>query len=243
MTETRELLGLEDTLYFACHSSLSCFTTCCRDVNILLSPYDIIRMKNRLGLFSTEFLEEYTKTLIAPKTALPAVQLKMNEQNERRCYFVDTDGCAIYEDRPWSCRMYPIDRSEKGNNFRIVVDSSRCQGLKAQEGWKLADWLREQDLEPYDASNELFAKVTEDQELTTWRINHPQGCNIFHLACYDLDRFREVMFRESLHEMISSPTIDLPTLRTDDLALLEFAFAWLKAVASHSVEADNTEQS
>jgi Fe-S-cluster containining protein len=231
MNETRKPLQPEDTFSFSCHAGLSCFTSCCRDVNILLSPYDIIRMKRRLGLSSTEFLARFTKTLVAPKTALPAVQLRMDEESGRRCYFVGSDGCSIYEDRPWSCRMYPLDVDGDGDQYRLIVDRSRCHGLDSRESTNLGQWFRDQGLESYSAESEQFAAVTGDAELTAWRVSHPQGAHIFHLACYDLDRFRELVFREALHEMIGAEDLNLEELRGDDLALLAFSYAWLKALA------------
>jgi Fe-S-cluster containining protein len=231
MNETRQPLQPKDTFSFACHAGLSCFTSCCRDVNILLSPYDILRMKRRLGLSSTEFLARFTKTLVAPKTALPAVQLRMDEESGRRCYFVGSDGCSIYEDRPWSCRMYPLDVDGDGDQYRLIVDRSRCHGLDSGEGTNLSQWFRDQGLESFNAENEQFAVVTGDARLTAWRISHPQGARIFHLACYDLDRFRELVFREALHEMIGANDLNLGELRGNDLALLAFSYAWLKALA------------
>jgi uncharacterized protein len=231
MNETREPLEPKDTFSFSCHAGLSCFTSCCGDVNILLSPYDIIRMKRRLGLASPEFLARYTKALVAPKTAFPAVQLRMDEERGRRCYFVGSDGCSIYEDRPWSCRMYPLDVDGDSGRYRLIVDRSRCRGLDSGEGANLGQWLRDQGLEPYTAEIERFAAVTGDNNLTTWRVSHPQGAHIFHLACYDLDRFRELVFREALYGMSEAGDINLDELRGDDLALLAFAYGWLKALA------------
>ena len=31
---------------FACHPGVSCFNQCCSDVNIFLTPYDVLRLKN-----------------------------------------------------------------------------------------------------------------------------------------------------------------------------------------------------
>lgn len=231
MNEMKEPLQPKDTFSFSCHAGLSCFTSCCRDVNILLSPYDIIRMKRRLGLSSTEFLARFTKTLVAPKTALPAVQLRMDEESGRRCYFVASDGCSIYEDRPWSCRMYPLDVDGDGDQYWLSVDRSRCRGLDSREGTNLGQWLRDQGLEPYTAESEQFAAITGDDKLTGWRVSHPQGAHIFHLACYDLDRFRELVFREALYDMIKAGAINIEEVRGDDLALLAFSYAWLKALA------------
>ena len=52
-------LGPDDTFKFACHPGVSCFNRCCGDVNIFLSPYDVLRMKKRLGMTSGDFLEQY----------------------------------------------------------------------------------------------------------------------------------------------------------------------------------------
>ena len=47
----------------------------------------------------------------------------------------------------------------------------------------------------------------------------------------DIDRFREQVFKEKLYEMVDQPSIDQDALKTDDFALLDFAFTWLKTVA------------
>ena len=41
-------LGPDDTFQFACHPGVSCFNRCCGDVNIFLSPYDVLRLKTGL---------------------------------------------------------------------------------------------------------------------------------------------------------------------------------------------------
>ena len=51
--EDQARLGPQDTFRFRCHPGVSCFNTCCADVNIFLSPYDVLRLTERLGLTST----------------------------------------------------------------------------------------------------------------------------------------------------------------------------------------------
>ncbi|HKJ01944.1 MAG TPA: hypothetical protein VJ997_05800, partial [Longimicrobiales bacterium] len=53
-------LGPDDPFNFACHPGVSCFNCCCHDVNVFLTPYDVMRLKNRLGIKSGEFLDRYT---------------------------------------------------------------------------------------------------------------------------------------------------------------------------------------
>ena len=53
-------LGPDDKFRFACHPGVSCFNRCCHDVNIFLTPYDLLRLKNRLHMSSEEFIAEHT---------------------------------------------------------------------------------------------------------------------------------------------------------------------------------------
>ena len=125
---------------FRCHPGVSCFTGCCRDITILLTPYDVLRLKKGLGISSDQFLEEHT--IIIPKKGLliPMVVLKMNE-TDKRCPFVTDEGCTVYHDRPWPCRMYPLDMNSDGT-FSLITDSSHCLGLNEEDINKALAFLR-----------------------------------------------------------------------------------------------------
>ena len=42
---------LADNLFrFSCHKDVPCFTKCCAKLRLILTPYDILRMKNRLAI-------------------------------------------------------------------------------------------------------------------------------------------------------------------------------------------------
>ena len=62
-------LDPESQFKFKCHPGIECFTQCCRDINIILTPYDIIRLKNKLDLPSDEFLAIYTEPQLLEKQA------------------------------------------------------------------------------------------------------------------------------------------------------------------------------
>jgi hypothetical protein len=53
-----------DRFRFACHKDLPCFTACCANLDLVLTPYDVIRLRTRLGLPSEDFLKKYTNTSI-----------------------------------------------------------------------------------------------------------------------------------------------------------------------------------
>ena len=50
--EEQEALSLESKFHFHCHAGLACFNQCCRTPTIVLSPYDLLRLKQALGLSS-----------------------------------------------------------------------------------------------------------------------------------------------------------------------------------------------
>ena len=101
-------LGLDDKFTFACHPGVSCFNRCCNDVNIFLSPYDVLRMKKRLGMVSSDFLDKYALLPVQKDMKTPVVVLRMNDDESKACPFLTDEGCGIYSDRPWPCRMYPL---------------------------------------------------------------------------------------------------------------------------------------
>ena len=94
--------------------------------------------------------------------------------------------------------------------------------------WQVREWFVHQGLEAYEDWHQRFAELTEDPKLSAWRQEYPGALEIFHLACYDPDRFRDVVNKERLYEMVD---FGPEQLKSDDFALLEFAFTWLKAVA------------
>ena len=70
-------LGPDNRFKFKCHKNVQCFTKCCRGINIVLTPYDIIKLKNRLQLPSEQFLAIYTEPQLLEKTDLPIFTLKL----------------------------------------------------------------------------------------------------------------------------------------------------------------------
>ena len=51
---------------------------------------------------------------------------------------------------------------------------------------------------------------------------------MFHTACFDLDRFREFVFTSSFLQRFELTEDEVTALRDDDLAMLRFAFRWLR---------------
>jgi hypothetical protein len=54
-------LGPDDSFQFRCHKGIACFNKCCENIDIMLAPYDVLRLKKRLGLSARDFLDNFTR--------------------------------------------------------------------------------------------------------------------------------------------------------------------------------------
>jgi len=231
-------LGPDDTFQFRCDPSLPCFTRCCADVAIVLTPYDVLRIKRALQLSSSEFLERFT---IAPFTAeqkIPTVLLKM-DPDSKRCPFVSEQGCRIYAHRPWACRMYPLglaspDKPTPGDQpFYFLIREDLCQGHGCAQPWTVRAWIQDQGLEQYDMMGASFKALMLDPFWDSGQALAPNQVDMYYMACYDLDRFRRFVFETRLLELFEVDEARVEAMRGDDVELLEFGVAWLRFCLFH----------
>ena len=73
----------ESRFKFSCHKGVKCFTACCSNINIVLPPYDLLRLRKRLGMTAEEFIDTYCDIEILAKTLLPVITLKMRQDEKR----------------------------------------------------------------------------------------------------------------------------------------------------------------
>jgi len=235
-------LSLQSKFRFACNPEVPCFGRCCANVNIFLTPYDVLRMKNALGIPSAEFLEKYTIPLILEGAQLPVVALKMGDDEQKKCPFVSDQGCTIYDDRPWSCRMYPLGlassrtEGDEGEEFCFVVeeDDSLCQGFKQDTERTVEGWLQDQDVDVFNRKSESYMQLTLHPYLLKNKTLDEKKIQVFFKTCYDLDGFRERMFESSFFDRFEVGEDVKEAMRTDDEALMEFGITkWLRFALFH----------
>lgn len=220
---------------FRCHPDVPCFNDCCGDVNIFLTPYDVIRLKANLGISSTELLKKYTIAPMDKNLAYPVILLKMQDDEKKTCPFVSEQGCSVYPDRPWACRMYPLGLASPGDGsaeldeeFYFLLQEGICKGFKEDRKLTVNDWLKDQGITEYNEMGELFKEITmhkffrENGQLT------PHKIEMFFLVCYDIDRFRSFVFDSSFLGKFIVDDDTLEKIRKDDVEMLKFGFQWLR---------------
>jgi len=141
----------------------------------------------------------------------------------------------VYPDRPGSCRIYPLGRivQRRPNRhtceeFHILINEPHCLGLKESKEWTVREWKQSQGVSLYDEMNDLLMGIISLKNRSgRKRLAHEEN-ELFYLACYDLDRFRDLVFEERLWEtrVVEKEIINL--LEEDDVALMRFGIEWIK---------------
>ena len=224
----------EDTFRFGCHKDIPCFNDCCAKLRLILTPYDILRIKNRLGLPSDEFLELYTDTIVETRSPFPMVKLRMNREGNKNCPFVTEEGCTVYEDRPVACRLYPLGRAssmvtgKKGAVEKFfVVEESHCRGFHENKQWTLNEWLEHEQVSEYNAMNEQWLNmVTSSRKLGGEAVT--RKLQMFFMASYNLNKFRTFLFESSFFDLFEVDSDAREELKNHDVALMQFGVEWLK---------------
>ena len=229
-------LGPNDKFAFDCHPGVTCFNKCCRDVNIFLTPYDVLRMKNRMGMKSYEFLEKYVLLPVQKDMKTPIVLLKLNDDEDKTCQFVGEKGCGIYTDRPWPCRMYPLGLAAQrdtedgwqGDRFYFLLQEEVCQGFGESREQTVREYMDSQQVDDYDEWGEAFKELTLHKFFEGGGTLTPEKIHMFYTACYDLDKFKELVFESTMLQRFDIDEDFVEEMRYSDDALLRFAFLWLR---------------
>ena len=219
----------EESFTFSCHPGVKCFTDCCRQLELALTPYDVLRLKQETGLSSTVFLERYVIQEQEKEDVFPRFYLTMVDDGRASCVFVSDKGCTVYAGRPGACRAYPMGRAavrQDDNSieeFFVLLKEPHCHGFQEQEEQNSATYSTGQGLTRYNRFNDAVAAILQhDQIRKGYRLNQEQVAS-FVLALYDLDSFREQLERGVLP---GSDAYD-PELHKDEEQLLLFGIDWL----------------
>jgi len=231
----------DETFRFACSPAVACFNECCRDLNQFLYPYDILRLKKRLGLSSSDFLQRYTIQHIGPETGLPVVAFKAVNDERLTCPFVTAKGCHVYPDRPASCRTYPLMRAVSRNRetgkiseYFMLLKEPHCFGFDASSSQSVQQWINSQEAGIYNHFNDQLLEIIRLKNQLRPGPLDLKSRQRFYTALYDLDDFKRQIFSHNMQDNFDVDQEKLTAARTNDTALLEVAIAWVKQVLFRS---------
>jgi Fe-S-cluster containining protein len=230
-------LSLHSSFTFHCHAGLACFNKCCRTPTIVLSPYDILRLKQCLGITTGEFLQRYTRQETEQTSNLPLVFIDAYRATGSGCPFLGPSGCRVYPHRPAACRLFPITMGSQLTEHGIVDyyfcrKLDYCRGFASDVHWTVESWKTNQGFAEYDQGRREWLEILLRQGLKEAPQVDAQIQNLFATIAYDLDQFRRLL---SDPAMLKAHGYDLDGntleyLKKSDLALLNFSYRFLKSV-------------
>ncbi len=185
-------------------------------------------MKQKLGVPSGDFLERYTVSLIPEVSGFPVILLKMMEDRNNTCPFVTPEGCSLYEDRPWACRMFPLDQLGQDGDFQFITTPSFCLGMKEKKEWTVRGYLKSQGLALYNESESLLSRIASNPRFSRTNIQNPKVQEMCRMALYDLDRFRRFVLESRFLQIFQVEKEVAQSIATDDLELMKLAHRWLE---------------
>ncbi|MCL1979937.1 MAG: YkgJ family cysteine cluster protein [Proteobacteria bacterium] len=231
-----EKLTINSRLQFRCHPGVSCFTACCHNIKIILTPYDILILHKRLGMQAHEFITTYTEPTYLEKTDMPGVQIKLvGEKNG--CPFVTPEGCTVYSDRPSACRYYPVgmaDFHEGGTNdaaeekFFFLVKEPHCKGHEEPKHWTIGEWRADQGVDLRDEMNKEWLRLVMRRKSFGLQATLSDAAKrMFFMASTDLGTFRKFVLESSFLDTYEVDPETLASIQDDDVALMLFSFKYL----------------
>lgn len=229
-------LGEKDVFCFGCHPGVPCFNTCCHDVNILLTPVDVLQLSRVTGLSTTDFVDRHTLKPITKELHLPVLILRMEEREGKPCPFLGEAGCTVYDNRPWACRMYPIGMGlpparagVEPEPVYFLMEDDFCRGREEQNDWTVETWRADQGIAAREDLEAGYRElVSHPWFIGGQRYLNPKGMELFFMAFFDLDTFRRFILESSFQKRFELDADFIASLRTDDEALLAFSSRWLR---------------
>lgn len=231
-----EELTLESNFKFRCYPGISCYKSCCKNIDIMLTPYDIMRLRNRFGISSGEFLMKYTYVFVEPKSGYPFVFLNKNDDEEKTCPFLCEAGCSVYEDRPATCRYYPIGQASLKKfdltdgiteEHYFFVKEPHCKGFEEAKEWTVQEWRKDQGVDLYDDMNRGWRELFFTRNLKAEKLDEKKQ-KAFYTACYDIDAFKRFVFESKFLDVFDVSEEKINKIKKDETELMNFGFDYVK---------------
>ncbi len=232
------VLDPNSEIKFSCHKGISCWNACCKNADITLTPYDMVRLKQATGKDSSEVLKEHTVPFTMDADGLPGIKLRTT--NEGACLFMDEEtGCTIYENRPSACRYYPLgnlamkkaDQAHENQHF-VLIKENHCKGHEEDRSIKIHDYRAEQQVEEFDQHNvEYFQLILKKKSMGPGVGKPPEmSLQLYFMACFDQDRFRRFVLSDAFKKTYSLDDETYEKIASSDVDCMYFGFRMLRQV-------------
>ena len=221
---------------FGCRPALSCFGECCRELDLALTPYDMLRLCRELQMSPKDFFDRYVVLEQDEPGTFPGVYLGMVDDGRASCPFITENGCRVYRGRPGACRAYPVGRGvtrdADGNmqEIHILVREGHCHGFAEPPVHTVAEWFEDQGMLEYNAVNDEVLTLVQHEQFRRGVDLTPAAKDTYLLALYRLDAFHRLVSTPDFYNRYLPDKEERRAILADDLNLLRFGIRWLQKV-------------
>jgi Fe-S-cluster containining protein len=184
-----------------------------------------------------QFLETHVDIILRESSFFPDVVLRMSEDKEKSCQFLCKSGCSVYQDRPETCRMFPVEvgmlyneRAKKDTLVYFFKPPEFCLGKYEKKTWTGSKWSADQGADIYRKMTIRWAGLKRLFQSNPWGnegVYGPKGKMAF-MAIYNVDQFRDFVYNSSFLKRYKIKNEILKKIRNDDATLMKLGFDWVK---------------
>lgn len=231
-------LSIDSEFQFRCHKDIACFNACCKNIDITLTPYDVIRLKNHLGMDSKDFVARYTVPFAMDYHNMPGLKM-ITKPGTTECVHLTEAGCSVYQDRPAACRYYALGsmgvrkkEAARVEDVYFVVREEHCLGHHEPKKQTVAEYRREQGIEKYDEMNREWRDIILKKRSGGPTVGAPseRSLQLFDMCSYDMDSFAAFIQSDGFRSIFDVGDDQIDTLVKDEDKRLLFAMRFLKQV-------------
>jgi Fe-S-cluster containining protein len=200
-------------------------------LELALTPYDVLRLRMATGLTSGQLLDRYIIMEQDPCEPFPRFYLTMVDDGRASCVFVADQGCTVYPHRPAACRTYPLGRAVRRlensamEEYFVLMREDHCQGFHEPVTQNALQYSTDQEVLTYNGFNDAVAGILQHDSIRKGFIPSAKQIDLFVLALYNIDRFRDMLQNNQLDSPALGPTDNNGPMNDEELLL--FAIDWL----------------
>ncbi len=161
----------------------------------------------------------------------------MLDDDKESCPFVrDKEGCIVYEDRPSTCRYYPLGvaslshkEEDDEDGFYFLVKESHCKGFEEDMDWTVREWRKDQGVDIHDEINAEWTDLLVRKRSFPKNVKlSEESKKMFFTTSYDIDQFKKFVFESTFLSLYEIDEKTVEDIKNDEIALLQFGFKWMK---------------
>ena len=162
----------------------------------------------------------------------------MVEDEKDACPFLREDGCILYEDRPTTCRYYPLGvatlshkEGADDEGFYFFVNEPHCMGFEEDREWTVTEWRKDQGVDIHDDINRNWTDLVVRKRSFPPNIKlTDKAKEMFFMVSYNIDKFRQFVFESTFLQRFEVDAQTQAKIKNDDIELLNFGVNWLKEI-------------